>query len=56
MKDFKVSDINYQEELSKCKTMEDLTGKNDLMQKLVKDMMQHLLEAEIEEHLGLQRY
>lgn len=27
MKDFKVPDINYQEELSKCKTMEDLTGK-----------------------------
>ncbi|MGL5713528.1 MAG: IS256 family transposase [Paraclostridium sp.] len=56
MKEFNLPNINYNEELSKCKTMDDLVGRNGLMQKLVKDMMQHLLEAEMEEHLGRSLY
>ncbi len=44
--------INYQEEIKKCKTMDDVMGKNGLMQKLLKDVIQNLLEAEISEHLG----
>ena len=56
MNEFQLPNINYQEELAKCKTMEDLIGKNGLMKKLIQDMMQHLLEVEMEEHLGRERY
>lgn len=52
----KLPDINYQEEIKKCKTMEDVVGKNGLMQKLLKDVMQQLLEAEMDEHLGRDKY
>ena len=30
-------DFNYQEALLQCKTMEDITGKNGLVQKIIKD-------------------
>ncbi len=56
MKEIKVPDINYQEEIKKCKTMDDVVGKNGLMQKLLKDVMQQLLEAEMDEALGRERY
>ena len=52
----KVPDINYQEEIKKCKSMDDVVGKNGLMQKLLKDVMQQLLEAEMEEYLGREKY
>lgn len=52
----KVPDINYQEEIKKCKSMDDVVGKNGLMQKLLKDVMQQLLEAEMDEHLGRNKY
>lgn len=48
--------INYQEEIKNCKSVEDLVGKNGLMKRLFKDVMQQLLEAEIEEHLGRSKY
>ena len=47
-----IPDLDYQAEVKKCKTMEDVVGKNGLMQKLFKDIIQQLLEAEMEEHLG----
>ena len=56
MKDIIIPDIDYQAEVKKCKTMEDIVGKNGLMQKLFKDVMQQLLEAEMEEHLGREKY
>lgn len=49
-------EINYKEEIKKCKTMEDVTGKNGLMQRLLKDVMQNLLEAEMSHHLGREKY
>ncbi|URZ02011.1 IS256 family transposase ISCbo4 [Clostridium felsineum] len=52
----KVPDIDYQKEIKKCKTMDDVVGKNGLMQKLLKDVMQQLLEAEMDEHLGRKKY
>ena len=52
----KVPDIDYHEEVKKCKTMEDVVGKNGLMQRLLKDVMQQLLEAEMDEHLGREKY
>jgi len=50
------ADIDYKTELKKCKTMEDVVGKNGLMQKLLKDVMQNLLEAEMSAHLGREKY
>ncbi|OPJ57895.1 IS256 family transposase [Clostridium chromiireducens] len=52
----KLPDIDYQEEIKKCKSMDDVVGKNGLMQKLLKDVMQQLLEAEMDEHLGREKY
>ena len=51
-----IPDLDYQAEVRKCKTMEDVVGKNGLMQKLFKDVIQQLLEAEMEEHLGREKY
>ncbi len=36
--------------------MDDVVGKNGLMQKLLKDVIQQLLEAEMDEHLGREKY
>ena len=47
--------MNLDEELDKCKTMEDLTGKNGLIQKLVGGMVEKMLEKEMEEHLGYEK-
>lgn len=51
-----IPDLDYQAEVRKCKTMEDVVGKNGLIQKLFKDIIQQLLEAEMEEHLGRERH
>ena len=51
-----IPDLDYRAEVRKCKTMEDVVGKNGLMQKLFKDIIQQLLEAEMEEHLGRERH
>lgn len=50
VKDIIILDIDYQSEVKKCKIMEDIVGKSGLMQKLFKDIIQQLLEAEMEEH------
>ena len=52
----KIPDIDYQGEIKKCKTLDDVVGKDGLMQKLLKDVIQQLLEAEMEEHLGREKY
>ena len=36
--------------------MDDVIGKNGLMKKLLKDVMKQLLEAEMDEHLGWDKY
>lgn len=56
MKEIKAPDIDYQSEIKKCKTLEDVTGKNGLLQRLFKDVMQQLLEAEMEETIGREKY
>ena len=48
--------MHLDEELAKCETMEDLTGKNGLVQKLVGGMIEKLLEKEMEEHLGYEKH
>lgn len=52
----KVPNIDYQAEIKKCKTLDDVVGKNGLMKKLLKDVIQQLLEAEMDEHLGREKY
>lgn len=56
MKEIKVPNIDYESEIKKCKTLEDVTGKNGLLQRLFKDVMQQLLEAEMEETIGRGKY
>lgn len=48
--------INFDEELSKCKTMEDLCGKNGLLQKMIGGMVEKLLEQEMTEYLGYEKH
>lgn len=48
--------FDYNEEVKKCKTIDDVLGKNGLVQKLVKDVLEDILEAEMDEHLGRDKY
>ena len=48
--------LNLEEEISKCKTMDDLCGKNGLVQRLIGGMVEKMLEQELEEHLGYQKH
>lgn len=48
--------MNIDKELDKCETMEDLTGKNGLLQKLIGGMVEKMLEKEMEEHLGYEKH
>ena len=50
------TNFNYNEEVKKCKTIDDVLGKNGLVQRLVKDVLENILEAEMDEHLGRDRY
>ena len=52
------NDINfdYNTEVKKCKTIDDVLGKNGLVQKLVKDVLENIFEAEMDEHLGRDKY
>lgn len=43
-------------ELKKCKTAEDLTGKNGLLQRLIGGMLEQLLQNEMDEHLGYEKH
>lgn len=49
-------DFDYKAEVKKCKTIDDVMGKNGLIQRLVKDVLENILEGEIEEHLGRDKY
>lgn len=50
----KQNDFNfdYNEEVKKCKSIDDVMGKNGLIQRLIKDVLENILEAEMDEHLG----
>lgn len=47
-------DLN--QELKKCKSIDDLVGSNGLVQKLIGGMLESMLEAEMEEHLGYSKH
>lgn len=48
--------FNYEEELKNCKSIEDLIGKNGLIKNMIKDTLERLLQAELEEHLGYKKH
>ena len=52
------NDINfdYNSEVKKCKIIDDVLGKNALVKRLVKDVLENILEAEMDEHLGRDKY
>ena len=54
----KKDDINfdYNEEVKKCKTIDDVIGKDGLVQRLIKDVLENILEVEMDEHLGRDKY
>lgn len=54
----KKDDINfdYNEEVRKCKTIDDVIGKDGLVQRLIKDVLENILEVEMGEHLGRDKY
>jgi putative transposase len=56
MKQLQIPNIDLNKELNKCKSMEDLVGKNGLMQRLFGNVIQQFLEAEMEDHLGREKY
>jgi putative transposase len=56
MKQLQIPDIDLNQELSKCKSMEDLVEKNGLIQRFFGNIIQQFLEAEMEEHLGREKY
>lgn len=47
---------NLQAEIKNCTTMEDITGKNGILKRLLKNMVEKILEAEISESLGYDKY
>lgn len=49
-------DFDLKAELKKCKTAEDLTGKNGLVQRLIGGMLEQLLQNEMNEHLGYEKH
>lgn len=56
MPQLNIPEIDLNAELKNCKNMEDLVGKNGLMQRLFGNIIQQFLEAEMEDHLGREKY
>jgi len=48
--------FDVQEEIGKCKTIEDMTGKNGLLKRMLKEMTEQILEAEMTDHLGYPKH
>ena len=48
--------IDLNEELKKCKTIEDLTGSDGLFKRLLKNFTDELLEEEMNQYLGYPKY
>lgn len=48
--------FDYNEEIRKYKNVDDIIVKNDMIQKLVKDVLENILEGEMETHLGREKH
>lgn len=45
-------EIDYQAEIAKCSTMEDITGPNGLIQKVIKDAVEQVLRKEVNGYIA----
>jgi len=45
-------EIDYQAEIARCKTMEDITGPDGLIQKVIKDAVEQVLRKEVNEYIA----
>lgn len=43
--------FNYEQELAKCKTLEDVTGRGGFVQRIVKNALESLLQNEFNQHM-----
>ncbi len=53
---FPTDKIDLNKELAKCKTMDDLCGKDGLMQRLLGSMIENMLQKEMDEQIGYQKH
>lgn len=47
--------FDFDEEVRSCKTLDDVTGKDGLIQRMLKNVIETMLEKEMSEHLGRSR-
>jgi transposase-like protein len=48
--------FDVEEGLRQCKTLEDISRKNGLLKRMLKEMTEQILEAELTEHLGYAKH
>ena len=48
--------IDLNQELAKCKNLDDLCGKNGLLQRLLGSMIETMLQKEMDEHIGYEKH
>jgi transposase-like protein len=46
------STFNFEDEVTNCKSLDDVTGKDGLIQRMLKNVIETMLQKEITEHLG----
>jgi transposase-like protein len=46
------SKFNYEEELKKCKTLADVMGPDGIVKKMLKGVIENMLQAELDQHIG----
>ena len=47
-----ITKFNYEEELKKCKTLADVMGPDGIIKKMLKGVIENILQAELEQHVG----
>ena len=48
--------FDVEEALSQCKTLEDISGKDGLLKRMLKEMTEQILAAEMTDHLGYEKH
>jgi putative transposase len=50
------TNLNFEEEMEKCRSLEDITGKDGLIQRMLKTVIENMLEKEMAEYMGRQKH
>lgn len=53
---FDFETLDFKAELKKCKTIKDLMGKDGLIKQIMKEAIETMLQAELDEHLGYAKH